>query len=79
MGASAQGELGYPVPWAATAKLTSFVETPETYRGGALPRRRPGSFTVAADLAPRDMALDFFRRMRREPPRAARRRSASTS
>ena len=54
-----EGELGYPVPWAATA-ATSFVETPETYRRALT----AAGFTVAAELVLRDMALDFFRRMR---------------
>jgi ubiquinone/menaquinone biosynthesis C-methylase UbiE len=54
-----EGELGYPVPWAATA-ATSFVETPETYRRALT----AAGFAAAPELVLRDMALDFFRRMR---------------
>src|SRR4051794_20164992 len=45
---------------AAATAATSFVETPETYRRALT----TAGFTAAAELVLRDMALDFFRRMR---------------
>jgi len=52
------GELDYPVPWAATA-ATSFVAGPETYRQAL----EAAGFEVAAERDRRDFAVDFFRRM----------------
>lgn len=55
----AEGDLPYPMPWAATPE-TSFVEPPETYR------RLLGEagFTVEAEHDRRDLALRLGREMR---------------
>jgi SAM-dependent methyltransferase len=55
----AEGDLPYPMPWAATPE-TSFVEPPETYR------RLLGEagFTIEAEHDRRDLALRLGREMR---------------
>jgi SAM-dependent methyltransferase len=54
-----EGELSFPVPWAATA-ATSFVEPPETYRRALA----AAGFAITAERDRRDMALDHIRRRR---------------
>lgn len=54
-----EGELDFPVPWAAEPG-TSFVGTVEEYREAA----RAGGFEITAQRERRDFALEFFARMR---------------
>jgi len=54
-----EGELAYPVPWAATAE-TSFVESPAAYRACL----ESAGFEVLAERERRGFALEFFARVR---------------
>jgi SAM-dependent methyltransferase len=56
-----EGELPFPMPWAATAE-TSFVETPDTYRG----LLAAVGFGIAKERNRRAFALDLARKMREE-------------
>jgi ubiquinone/menaquinone biosynthesis C-methylase UbiE len=53
------GEITFPVPWAAT-KATSFLERPETYRQALL----DAGFEIVSERARREFAIEFFQRMR---------------
>ena len=53
-----EGELDFPVPWAAEPGV-SFVGTPDEYREAA----RAAGFEVEAERERRDFALEFFARM----------------
>lgn len=55
----AEGELPYPMPWAATPE-TSFVEPPETYRR----LLREAGFTIEAEHDRSELALRLGREMR---------------
>ncbi len=55
----ADGELAFPVPWAASAE-NSFVDSAATYRR----LLEEAGFTVERERSRRDFAIDFFRRMR---------------
>ncbi|MGH3702888.1 MAG: hypothetical protein ACRDQY_26275 [Pseudonocardiaceae bacterium] len=52
------GEVGYPVPWAATS-ATSFLDAPQRYRELLAQVRLP----VQAERDRRNFGLDFFREM----------------
>jgi ubiquinone/menaquinone biosynthesis C-methylase UbiE len=54
-----EGELPYPMPWALTIE-TSFVETPETYRG----LLSAAGFKIEAEENRRTFVLDGAREMR---------------
>lgn len=56
---TAEGELSFPVPWAATA-ATSFVAGPEDYKQAL----RAAGFAIAAERNRRDFALAFFEQLR---------------
>lgn len=53
------GEIAYPVPWAATS-ATSFLAEPEQYRQSLT----AAGLAVQAECDRRDFGLDFFREMR---------------
>ena len=53
------GELSYPVPWAATAD-TSFVAGPEDYKRALA----AAGFAIVAERNRRDFALAFFEQLR---------------
>ena len=53
------GDLAYPVPWATTA-ATSFVEPAASYRA----RLAESGFVVTHERNRRDLAMEFFVRMR---------------
>jgi SAM-dependent methyltransferase len=53
------GALGFPVPWAG-AEAISFLARPADYRRALA----VAGFEVGAERSRRDMALEFFRRMR---------------
>ena len=53
------GELSYPVPW-ATESSTSKLASPEQYKDAIT----SAGFTVTAEEARRDFALDFFKKMK---------------
>jgi ubiquinone/menaquinone biosynthesis C-methylase UbiE len=54
-----EGELTYPVPWAATAE-TSAVAAPELYKRAL----RGAGFAISAERNRRDFALAFFEELR---------------
>ena len=56
-----EGELPFPMPWAATAE-TSFVETPETYRR----LLAAAGFAIEKERNRRAFALDLAGKMREE-------------
>lgn len=56
---AADGELAFPVPWAANAE-NSFVDDAATYRR----LLEEAGFTVERERSRRDFAIDFFKRMR---------------
>ena len=53
-----EGDLAYPVPWAAT-RATSFVSTPERYNTAL----EAAGFEIMATRERRQFALDFFAQM----------------
>ncbi|KLK91326.1 hypothetical protein AA309_20975 [Microvirga vignae] len=53
------GEITFPVPWAAH-KATSFLEKPETYQRALL----EAGFKIVFERTRRDFAIEFFKRMR---------------
>jgi SAM-dependent methyltransferase len=55
----ADGELAFPVPWAANTE-NSFVDSAATYRR----LLEEAGFTVESERSRRDFAIDFFQRMR---------------
>ncbi len=55
----ADGELSFPVPWAANAE-NSFVDSAATYQR----LLEEAGFTVEKERSRRDFAIDFFQRMR---------------
>jgi ubiquinone/menaquinone biosynthesis C-methylase UbiE len=52
----AEGDIAYPVPWAAVPE-TSFVATPDEYRAAL----QAAGFRIVAERRRTDFALDFFR------------------
>jgi len=52
------GEITFPVPWAAT-KATSFLERPETYREALL----TAGFEIVSERARQEFGIAFFQRM----------------
>jgi SAM-dependent methyltransferase len=59
--AEGAGALAFPVPWAAEA-AASFVEPAAAYRAGLA----AAGFTVTGERSRRDVAIEFFARMRAE-------------
>jgi hypothetical protein len=53
------GEITFPVPWAAT-KPTSFLARPETYQQALL----AAEFEIISERARRDFAIGYFQRMK---------------